>query len=180
MKGIVFTELLEMVESKYGLETVDHIITVSNLDSKGAYTSVGTYDFVEMQNLLFSLSNRVNLPINDLIYTYGLFFFKVLLESHPKIFEYYKDPITFLSSIENHIHVQVLKLYPGAELPTFNIISKDSTSLEVIYSSERCMYMFAKALMEKTFEYFDENAIINYVKLKEDGSQVKFVINTCN
>ena len=43
MKGIVFTEFLEMVEEKYGLEMVDDIIENANLQSHGAYTSVGTY-----------------------------------------------------------------------------------------------------------------------------------------
>ncbi len=45
MKGIVFTGFLELVEDKYGLEMVDEIITNSNLESKGIYTSVGTYSF---------------------------------------------------------------------------------------------------------------------------------------
>ena len=48
MKGIVFTEFLEMVETKFGLETVDNIIENSDLKSEGIYTSVGTYDFNEM------------------------------------------------------------------------------------------------------------------------------------
>ena len=48
MKGIVFTEFLEMVEASYGLQTVDTIIENASLPSEGAYTAVGTYDFNEM------------------------------------------------------------------------------------------------------------------------------------
>ena len=33
MKGIVFTEFLELVEDKFGLETVDEIINNSDLKS---------------------------------------------------------------------------------------------------------------------------------------------------
>ena len=58
MKGIVFTEFLELVEEKFGIEMVDEIITASNLESGGAYTAVGTYKFVEMINLLTALSAR--------------------------------------------------------------------------------------------------------------------------
>ena len=36
MKGIVFTEFLEMVEEKYGYEVVDQIIEESKLPSGGA------------------------------------------------------------------------------------------------------------------------------------------------
>jgi len=56
MKGIVFTEFLEMVEETFGLETVDYIIYKSELKSEGIYTSVGTYDFFEMLILISNLS----------------------------------------------------------------------------------------------------------------------------
>ena len=58
MKGIVFTEFLEMVEQKFGLEVLDQIIIESNLASGGIYTSVGTYDFIEMQSLIVKLSEK--------------------------------------------------------------------------------------------------------------------------
>ena len=41
MKGIIFTEFIEMVEDKFGFEVADNIITNSNLPSGGAYTAVG-------------------------------------------------------------------------------------------------------------------------------------------
>ena len=77
MKGIVFTEFLEMVESTFGLETVDYIIENSNLESEGIYTSVGTYDFIEMVNLITKLSEKVKIPVNTLVYEYGKYFFNV-------------------------------------------------------------------------------------------------------
>ena len=176
MKGIVFTEFLEMVEEKFGIEKVDHIINHSKLPSKGSYTTVGTYDFMEMQQLLFHLSILTQIPINDLIYNYGLYFFKTLTDHHPYIFQHYKSPIDLVESIEDHIHVQVRKIYPDAELPSFKIIDKSSECLSLLYKSERSMYMFAKALMEKTFEYYQENVDINFELLNEKGSEVKFTI----
>ena len=38
MKGIVFSEFMELVEEKFGLETVDHLIESTDLASGGAYT----------------------------------------------------------------------------------------------------------------------------------------------
>jgi hypothetical protein len=58
MKGIVFTEFLDLVEAKFGLETVDEIIEKSDLKSKGVYTSIGTYDFSEMLSLITNLSEK--------------------------------------------------------------------------------------------------------------------------
>ncbi|MDY0781512.1 heme NO-binding domain-containing protein [Tenacibaculum sp. IB213877] len=176
MKGIVFTEFLEMVESTFGLETVDYIVENSDLKSEGVYTSVGTYDFIEMVNLITKLSEKVNIPVNNLIYEYGKYFFNVLTNSYPEIFKLYNSPLNLLSSIESHIHVHVRKIYPEAELPTFEVLEETDSNMKMIYKSERAMYMFALALIEKTFEHYHDKATVSYEKLNEEGTKVKFEI----
>jgi len=180
MKGIVFTEFLELVELKFGLEMVDQIIQKSNLPSSGVYTSIGTYDFSEMLSLLKHLSESTGLSIDDLLLTYAEHFFGVLASSYPDFIAQYKDPITMLSSIENHIHVEVQKIYPEAELPTFDIKEKTDNSLVMIYKSSRAMYSFGLGLMHKTFEHFDATADIQMEKLADDGTEVKFSITKTN
>ncbi|NJX14211.1 heme NO-binding domain-containing protein [Tamlana crocina] len=176
MKGIVFTEFLNLVESKFGLEMVDKIINKSNLESQGAYTAVGTYEFSEMLQLLQHLSESTGVSIDDLLMVYAEHFFKVLVDSYPGIISAYKDPIEMLSSIENHIHVEVKKIYPDAELPTFQIIEKSGELLVMVYKSSRAMYYFGLGLMNKTFEHFNSSAEIQLEKIKEDGTEVKFII----
>jgi hypothetical protein len=56
MKGVVFTEFLEMVEGRFGLAMADRIIEAAQLPSSGAYTAVGTYDYTEMVHLVNALS----------------------------------------------------------------------------------------------------------------------------
>lgn len=177
MKGIVFTEFLELVEDKFGLETVDEIIEKSDLESNGVYTSIGTYEFAEMLQLLQHLSAKTNIEIDDLLLVYGEHFFSVLVKSYPGLINSYKDPIDMLSSIENHIHVEVRKIYPEAELPTFEIVEKTDDSLVMIYKSSRAMHHFGLGLMNKTFEHFNSTAIIVLEKIKEDGTEVRFIIN---
>lgn len=178
MKGIVFTEFLEMVESKFGLETLDVIIENSNLPSEGSYTSVGTYDFNEMVSLITQLSGVTKIPAGDLIHAFGLYLFDGLANSHPEVVQSYKSPLALLYSIEDHIHVHVKKLYPDAELPTFKVLDKTDTTLSMIYSSSRGLYRLAHGLMEKTFEHFNNTAQITYQLLKEDGTEVQFDIVT--
>ena len=177
MKGIVFTEFLELVEDKFGLETVDEIIEKSDLESNGVYTAIGTYEFAEMLQLLQHLSAKTNIEIDDLLLVYGEHFFSVLAKSYPGLINSYKDPIDMLSSIENHIHVEVRKIYPEAELPTFEIVEKTDDSLVMIYKSSRAMHHFGLGLMNKTFEHFNSTAIIVLEKIKEDGTEVRFIIN---
>ncbi len=176
MKGIVFTEFLDLVEQKFGLEMVDTIIDESDLPSQGIYTSIGTYNFSEMLSLLTNLSKRTSLSIDDLLLVYAEHFFGVIGESYPTFLEQYNDPIEMLSSIENHIHVEVRKIYPDAELPVFIVEEKTKNKLIMIYKSSRAMYSFGKGLMNKTFEHFNAKATILVEKLKEDGTEVKFSI----
>lgn len=176
MKGIVFTEFLELVEEKFGLGMVDTIIESSDLDSGGVYTSVGTYNFSEMLSLLTKLSAETNISIDDLLEVYAEHFFGFIEVSYPGFLAQYKEPIEMLASIENHIHVEVRKIYPDAELPTFTIEERTDTTLVMIYRSSRAMYSFGRGLMNKTFEYFNSSATILMEKLKEDGTEVKFSI----
>jgi hypothetical protein len=176
MKGIVFTEFLDLVEDKFGLVMVDHIISSSNLESDGIYTSIGTYRFSEMLQLLQHLSERTEISIDTLLLVYGEHFFSVIEKSYPSLLDTFNDPIDMLSSIENHIHIEVRKIYPDAELPTFNAVEKTASSLTLDYKSSRAMHHFGLGLMNKTFEHFNSTATITMQKIKEDGTEVRFFI----
>lgn len=177
MKGIVFTEFLDLVEDKFGLEMVDKIIESSNLETNGIYTSIGTYKFSEMLQLLTHLSKNTNISTDDLLLVYGEHFFSILEKNYSGMLNMYKDPIEMLSSIENHIHVEVKKIYPDAELPTFVVMSKTNNSLSMLYKSSRAMHHFGLGLMNKTFEHFNTKATIVTNKIKNDGTEVMFIIN---
>ncbi|MBX2817805.1 MAG: heme NO-binding domain-containing protein [Saprospiraceae bacterium] len=177
MKGIVFTEFLDLVEEKFGLMTLDEIIEKSDLPSGGSYTAVGTYEFQEMLQLVTNLSAVTGVSVDDLLMTYGEHFFKVLEKSYPHFLEQYQDPLGLLSSIESHIHVEVRKIYPDAELPKFEVLDLTESTLVMMYRSSRALYKFGLGLMHSTFAYFGEKAEIEAEKIEEDGSVVKFSIH---
>jgi len=176
MKGIVFTEFLEMVEQEFGLLVADKIVTESKLESGGVYTAVGTYNHAEMVQLVTRLSEETKTPINSLLLAYGEYFFKVLADSYPSFFEGVPTAFSFLSSIENYIHVEVLKLYPDAELPRFDISQPSEKVLEMVYHSERKMAAFARGLLNSSIKFFDEEIAILSEDFSGDGSRVKFTL----
>ena len=176
MKGIVFTEFLDLVEEKFGLEMVDAIISQSKLESEGVYTSIGTYSFSELLQLLQNLQTKTGISIDNLLLIYGEHFFSVIETNYKDLLSSYNDPIEMLASIENHIHVEVRKIYTDAELPTFIIKEKTKKRLILIYKSSRSMHHFGLGLMNKTFEHFNSKATIVLEKIKKDGTEVKFII----
>jgi hypothetical protein len=176
MKGIVFTELLQHVESKFGLEMVDKIVKESKLEYKGLYSVNKAYNFSKMLQLLNSLSANTNISIDDLLLVYSEHFFSVLKKSHNNIFSSYTCPIEMLSSIGNHIYLDVKRDYPTAEVPSFIIEEKTKNSIVMVYKSSRAMYSFGLGLMYKTFENYNTTATIKFEKIRDDGTEVKFFI----
>ncbi len=176
MKGLVFTEFLQMVEDKFDYNMVDKVILDSDLDSGGAYTSVGTYPHSEMVKLIVSLSKATGSSVPDLLHSFGRYLFGTFEKGYPSFFAKSNNAFDFLDSIENYIHVEVLKLYPDAQLPTFTTSIKDDKQIHLVYESERKMAMFALGLLEKALEFYKEDATIEMTNLEEDGSKVLFVI----
>ena len=176
MKGIVFTEFLDMVESKWGYGMVDDIIEASNLTSNGIYTSIGTYHHSEIVQLLSNLSDKTNTDASVLLKAFGEYLFDTFLKTYPSFFDNEENVFGFLKSIDSHIHVEVLKLYPDATLPKFETEERDDGSLIMTYKSERKMAALAEGLIEKAIEYYNQPHSIDKKLIVEDGSQVEFVI----
>src|SRR6266540_2882152 len=124
MKGMIFTEFLEMVEDHFSPEVADRIIEACHLPSGGAYTAVGTYDHHEMVQLVTELSRESGIAVPALLHLFGKHLFGRFVANYPQFFEGIDSAFDFLEKIHSYIHVEVRKLYPDAELPSFECISE--------------------------------------------------------
>ncbi|MEM8862177.1 MAG: heme NO-binding domain-containing protein [Chloroflexota bacterium] len=177
MKGIVFTEFLEMVEEKFGWEMAEDLVDESDLPSGGAYTSVGTYDHQEMVSMVITLSQKTDISVPDLLKTYGKHLFGRFRTLYGQFFENAEGIFDFLSSIDNYIHVEVRKLYPEAELPSFTYQNIDDHTLVLIYQSSRPFADFAEGLLMGSIEHFGQEINLFREDLnKADGTEAKFTL----
>jgi Haem-NO-binding len=155
MKGIIFTEFLEQLEQSHSFELVDTILQDANPPSRGAYTAVGTYPHSEMVALLNALCHRQNLNLPDVLSDFGRYLFGRFASSHPTFLHQQHDAFEFLAGIENVIHAEVLKLYPEAELPTFEVEVHTPQKLVLLYTSARQMQDLADGLIQGCLTYFN-------------------------
>ena len=177
MKGIVFTEFLEFVEDHHGVVMVDKLITNSKLESKGVYTSVGTYNHTEMVELVTWLSKETKMPIGTLLDIYGEHFFTILYTSYPAFFEEITDCFKFLDTVDKYIHPEVLKLYPDAELPRFETESMSEKEMVLVYHSQRALYPFAGGIIRGLMIHFTKgDYTLKTELLEENGKIVRFTI----
>lgn len=174
MKGMVFTEFLEMVEARWSPDLVDDLVESIPLASGGRYTSVGTYGHEELVALVRGLSERVGHPVPELVRAFGHHLFGRFVDAHPAFFVGIDDAFDFLARIEDVIHVEVLKLYPDAQLPRFDV-SRGDGELTLVYRSSRHLEDLAHGLVEGCLAHFAERARIDRCPIVDArGDGVRF------
>ena len=122
----------------------------------GPYTAVGTYDFRELVALVQKLGERSGIPVPLLIKAFGEHLFDRFYQKFPEFFDGVDDAPTFLSGIEDTIHTAVRKLYPDAELPSFDVKIMDCGGVDLTYTSPRPFADFAEGLIEGCLQHFGE------------------------
>lgn len=156
MKGIVFTELFDMVEDKFSPDMLDDVLDECILESGGSYTSVGTYDHKELLEIVRVLSEKTEIPVKDLVYVYGHHLFSRFHALMPQFFEDRSNAFEFLQSVHDYIHVEVKKLYPDASLPEFQTELKGENTLIMIYMSQCPFADFAGGLIQGCIDFYKE------------------------
>jgi len=177
MKGIVFCEFVEMMEQEFSDEMADEIISGAQLESGGAYTTVGTYDHHEMLTLVTRLSEKTGMPVPDLTNAFGRYLFGRFSELYPAFFEGVDGAFSFLDRIEEHVHVEVRKLYPDAELPTFATSRPNDDTMVMVYQSKRPFADLAHGLIEGCITHYGEPVNVESEDLSNDGrTHVRFTL----
>lgn len=169
MLGLIFTTLVEMVEEKFSPELADEILTEANFPHGGAYTAVGYYDFDEIVTMVTLLSEKTGMPPADLIEAFGTYLFEGFTETHAHLLDGKQSLFSVLTSLDNDIHQQVLKLYNEASLPSFRVLGQSDNELRLEYTSERHLEPLAIGLIKGAANYFGhDNLEIQQEQISEN------------
>ncbi len=163
MKGVVFTEFLGMVEESFSADMVDDLIEATNPASQGAYTSVGTYPHEEIVAMVVELSRRSGSSVPELLESFGMHLFDRFSTLYPYLFPDARTSFDLLETVEAVVHVEVLKLYPDAELPGLVATRHDAGHLSLDYRSPRGMEDLAVGLIRGCGRHFGETLEITTV-----------------
>lgn len=170
MKGVVFSEFLEFVEARHGADMVDDIIDASG--ASGAYTTVGTYPHAELVALATQLCQRTGQTMPEMLRRFGRHMAGVFERSFAEYFARSNCLFEFLASVDDHIHIEVRKLYPDAELPAFDVTERDARHLVLDYRSPRRMEALAVGLIEGAADRFGASVDVSTMPLDDGGTRI--------
>lgn len=156
MKGIIFREFINLVETEFSIEIADAIITASQIKSNGSFTTIGTYPTDEMLALVNELSNVSKMSVPALFNVFGRHLFKRFTAIHATYVTPHSTVFELLRSLDNHIHVEVRKLYSEAELPSFTHEMVNADCMILDYRSKRMLADFAEGMLHGCIEHFND------------------------
>jgi heme-NO-binding protein len=156
MKGIVFNLLEEVVAAHVGGAAWDGMLGRAGFE--GAYTSLGNYPDQEFATLLEALAALRGTTPRDTLRWFGHCSMPYLAERYPEFFSPHKSLRPFLLSLNDVIHAEVRKLYPGAVVPTFGFQIPPPTAegdgLVIHYRSKRKLCPLAEGFIAGAADYF--------------------------
>jgi hypothetical protein len=154
MKGIIFNLLEEVVTAQLGDETWDALLAAAGVD--GAYTSLGSYPDTDLLALVAAASSALGQPPDAIVRWFGVHAIPLLVEKYPALFERHDGTRAFLLTLNDIIHPEVKKLYPGADTPEFDVDATASDVLVLGYRSKRQLCALAEGMVEGAARHYGE------------------------
>lgn len=177
MLGLVFTELTGFIERHHSEDVVDEVLEAIGFDHDGAWTAVGNYPHEEALSVIVRAAEVLDEDPNAMVVHFGRELFGRFKELYPNFFGDVTTALDFLERVEDHIHMEVRKLYSEARTPRISTQREqlpEGESIHVDYSSHRPMALLAQGLIEGCIEEYGGEYVIERLDASEDGRNARF------
>jgi hypothetical protein len=157
VKGVVFNLLEQLVFRDFGEDTWDALLDTAGLD--GVYTSLGSYPDEHLSKLVSAASDALAMPSDDVVVWFGRNALPLFAERYPQLFQPHDCTRSFVLTLNDIIHPEVRKLYPGADVPEFDFDVRAGL-LVMGYRSPRKLCSFAEGLLLGAADHYGERLSI--------------------
>ena len=160
MKGIIFNLLEDVVSDLHGPITWDLLLAESG--ASGVYTSLGSYPDEELAALVQTASAKLGVPEEEVLRWFGRTAMPRLARNYPEFFSSATNLRAFVLSLNQVIHAEVRKLYPGAVCPHFDVGARESGALEMVYRSPRRLCALLEGFVQGAADHYAEQAELTH------------------
>jgi hypothetical protein len=167
MKGIVFTLLQQVVSAQHGEDVWDDLIEAAGVE--GAYTAVGTYEHQELHALVAAASEALGSTADQVQVWFGRGALPLLAQRYAEVFDGHTSTRSFVLTLNDVIHPEVRKLFPGAYAPSFEYDTSVPDELSLTYVSNRDLCRFAEGLVLGAADHFGDAVEVTHTRCTRDG-----------
>ena len=154
LKGVVLDLHEQAVVRDHGEDAWDDLLGTAGL--VGAYTTLGSYPDDHLGRLVTHAAIAFGMPAEDVIRWFGREALPLLAASYPEFFTPHTSTRAFLMTLNDIIHPEVRKVYPGADVPWFDMGEAADGAVVMGYTSRRRLCAFAEGLIEGAAAYYAE------------------------
>lgn len=176
MRGLLFTELIEMMEDLMGLEFANKVIAEAQLENQGAYTAIGNYPHKDLFKLLGILSSHAQNPQNKVIKSYGEYLFFRLCTLYPEEVKKYPNTFALLKEIPIILDRETRKLEPNAEVPDIKINIYKPDFMELTFNSKKRMGFLLEGWITACISHYQEPISFIRNDIDPEGMKVRFIL----
>ncbi|MCG8591341.1 MAG: heme NO-binding domain-containing protein [Proteobacteria bacterium] len=170
MKGIIFNLFEDFVAENWGAETYEEIIDACELKTQEPFVAPGGYPDEDLIEIVSQAVERLDVPLPDALRAFGRYCFPRLVEAYPVFAEGQNDAKQFLLTVESVIHVEVRKLFPDANPPTFEYRDSEADELVIRYRSDRKFCHLMEGLLEGVADHFTTSITSNQTRCALEGA----------
>lgn len=168
MKGVIFNLAEQVVTDAHGADAWDDILDRAGLG--GAYTSLGSYPDADLGKLVAAAAEVLAVGPEVVIRFIGEGAIPLLAQSYPAFFGPHASTRPFLLTLNEIIHPEVRKLYPGADVPEFDFELEADGGLLLTYRSRRHLCALAEGFIVGAARHFGETVVVDQPRCMLTGA----------
>ncbi len=177
MRGYIFRALMGYAEERFGSLASEKMLDNADLSRHGAYTAVGQYPIEELVALVDALCDVTGAARKDVLTECGRRSVAYVIDTQSSKGEKPKSLVSLLASLEDLIHANYAKLYPGAEVPSLTFRVNDDRWAEMNYHSQRPLADLAEGLILGALDYLHVSTDVVREDLPpRDGHAARFMV----
>ena len=174
MKGIIFSLLEDVVTDDFGADTWDDV--VEDAQVAGAYSAIGSYHDHDFVRLLSALPVSAGEGTGERLRWFGERAMPLLAARYPVFFSPHTSMTTFLPTLNDVIHPEVRKLYPGAEVPVFEVSHPVADGVDLTYRSHRGLCALAEGFVVGAAGVFGQRAAVHQTRCTLTGASECLIV----
>lgn len=167
MKGVVFNLLEDVVRREFGDSEWQHVRHDAEVDS--AFTSLDSYPDAVLRRLVAAVGKRCHKTPGEALQWFGRHSMPMLRSMYPAFFESQPSTRSFILTLNDIIHPEVRRLFPGADVPVFDFDTSSPDALTLGYQSPRKLCALAHGFIEGAADHYGETVDIDQTECMHRG-----------